>query len=155
MQLNVRNLYFHDLYRMLYFTVVNSASIERVSLDGIGRDVLHNTSLGNTFSLTLDIPSQTLFWLDTSLRRVESSNVDGSNRTTLEENTDPGSFAITVDGTGNTLFYTVNPRGPSSIRRLDAAGGTPSTEFATLSLRSALGIEFVDPLKQTLGTYIR
>ena len=56
------------------------ARIERSSMDGAARSILHNTSLTWPNALTLDYDSQVLYWADASLDKIESSNVDGSNR---------------------------------------------------------------------------
>ena len=57
--------------------------IERASMDGTSREVLHSTNLYSAFGLTLDYTSQTLYWADYDLDRLESSNADGTNRVLL------------------------------------------------------------------------
>ena len=52
-------------------------------MDGNLKMTLHNTSLQNTYTITLDYQNQVLYWADYSLNKIESSNVDGSNRRTL------------------------------------------------------------------------
>lgn len=54
--------------------------IERASMDGTSREVLHSTNLLNPLGLTMDYDSQTLYWIDSSLDKLESSSADGSNR---------------------------------------------------------------------------
>ena len=56
------------------------ATIERASMDGRARQILHNTRLVYPFGLTLDYQNQVLYWIDASLDKIESSNVDGTNR---------------------------------------------------------------------------
>ena len=56
---------------------------ERASMDGTSREVLHNTNLVWPTALTLDYDTQTLYWLDASLDKLESSHVNGSNRRLL------------------------------------------------------------------------
>ena len=53
---------------------------ERASMDGTSREVLHNTNLVWPTALTLDYDTQTLYWLDASLDKLETSHVNGSNR---------------------------------------------------------------------------
>ena len=52
-------------------------------MDGSSREVLHDTTLADTFAITIDYENQVLYWADYSLNRIESSDVDGSNRRTL------------------------------------------------------------------------
>ena len=54
--------------------------IERASMDGEARQILHNSRLLWPFGLTLDYQNQVLYWIDATLDRIESSNVDGTNR---------------------------------------------------------------------------
>ncbi len=67
--------------RWLYWSAYNM--IERVSMDGTSRTILHSTDIYQAYGLTLDYTSQTLYWADYTLRRLESSSVDGSNRVLL------------------------------------------------------------------------
>ena len=62
-------------------------------MDGSGREVLHNSSLVSPWGITLDYESQTLYWVDYSLNRLESSKTNGSARTYLTAVNDP--FDIT------------------------------------------------------------
>ena len=50
---------------------------------GTSRSVLHTNNLVAPIGLTIDYSSQTLYWIDTARRRIESSSVDGSNRRTV------------------------------------------------------------------------
>ena len=56
------------------------ATIERASMDGRARQILHNSLLVWPNGLTLDYQNQVLYWIDGSLDKIESSNVDGTNR---------------------------------------------------------------------------
>ena len=67
--------------RRMYWTDWGAvAKIERASMDGTSREVLHNTSLVWPDALTLDYDAQILYWMDAYLDKFESSDVDGSNR---------------------------------------------------------------------------
>ena len=84
-QLIIPTLSFLFISRWLYWTddsIVNP-KIERASMDGTSRSVLHNNNLVAPIGLTIDYSSQTLYWIDTARRRIESSSVDGSNRRTV------------------------------------------------------------------------
>ena len=57
--------------------------IERATMDGNFRTILHSTGLSIVYGLTLDYDSQILYWADASYNRIESSSVNGSNRQIL------------------------------------------------------------------------
>ncbi len=65
-------------YRWMYWT--SGSTIERASMDGTSRTLLHSSSLGSVRGITIDYDTQTLYWIDQSLRKIESSHVNGSNR---------------------------------------------------------------------------
>ena len=77
--------YNHIVYsRRLYWTDSGiPAKIERASMDGTSREVLHSTGLVRPNALTLDYDNQILYWMDAFLNKLESSNADGSNRKLL------------------------------------------------------------------------
>ena len=54
-------------------------------MDGTARMVLHDTNISSPVGMTLDYDTQTLYWIDSWLRTLESSGVDGSNRKLLTE----------------------------------------------------------------------
>ena len=49
---------------------MGSDTIERASMDGTSRTVLHSTGLASAYGLTLDYDSQTLYWTDRHLNRM-------------------------------------------------------------------------------------
>ena len=113
-------------------------------MDGTNRVVLHRTNLFNPHSLTLDIPTQTLFWIDRGSGIVESS-VNGRN---IRSITQAGSFTpidITVkDG----LVYIING---DSIRKVPVTGGNTVVVQRFPSCLSLYEINVVDRLKQPIG----
>lgn len=68
------------MYWTDYGTVVR---IERASMDGSSRTSLHTTELSRPYGLTIDYDTQTLYWVDYTLDKLESSNTDGTNRTVV------------------------------------------------------------------------
>jgi sugar lactone lactonase YvrE len=54
--------------------------IERAFMDGSGRSAVIETSLFWPNGLTIDHPSQRLYWVDAKHHVIESSNLDGSDR---------------------------------------------------------------------------
>ena len=68
--------------------------IERATMDGNLRTVLHRTGLSTVYGLTIDYATQTLYWVDYSYNRIEKSSVNGSNRQQIRTGLrDP--FAVT------------------------------------------------------------
>jgi peptidoglycan/xylan/chitin deacetylase (PgdA/CDA1 family) len=86
----------------MYWTDVGTDRIERATMDGNSRTVLHRTGLNNAYGLTLDYQNQILYWLDYSLNKIENSSVDGSNRQLVTSARDP--WAITYHE--GTLYWT-------------------------------------------------
>ena len=52
-------------------------------MDGTSRSVIISTGLSSPYALTIDYDSQTLYWADYSLRKIESASVTGANRTLI------------------------------------------------------------------------
>ena len=59
------------------------ATIERASMDGTSQTILHNSGLGWPNGLTIDYTTQTLYWVDAQLDRIETSTVSGLGRRIL------------------------------------------------------------------------
>lgn len=55
-------------------------------MEGSSRTALHSTNLQTPYALTIDYTTQTLYWADYTLNKLESSNTDGSNRRLLTTN---------------------------------------------------------------------
>lgn len=72
----------HGCFRWLYWTDYDAAvpKIQRVSMDGTNQTILHSTNLSAPYCLALDYSSQTLYWADYSLNKIEKSNTNGSGR---------------------------------------------------------------------------
>ena len=118
---------------MLYWTDPGLNTIEKASMDGELRTVLHNTNLESPYALTIDYDNQTLFWADYSLNRLESSSVDGSERTLLTTVNIHSPFDITFyDGqlywtdTSYDAILTTPLSSPNSVTFLRTSlGGNP------------------------------
>lgn len=121
--------------------------IEKSSMDGANRTALHSTDLVLPNALTLDIPTQTLFWADATLDKVECSGVDGSNRQLIAQAGVNHPFGIAVTFSG--LYFT--DWNQSSIRyiRNGENEATILREFVTCDLPS--GIQVVSQEKQPMG----
>lgn len=70
--------------RKLYWTDNgNMPKIEKASMDGTSRVVIHVTNLTSPYGIALDIGTQTLYWTDYGRDVLESSSVEGTNRKIL------------------------------------------------------------------------
>lgn len=86
------------VYRWLYWTDWGQvAKIERISMDGndSSRQILHNTGLAWPNCLTIDYSTETLYWADAQLNKIETSKVDGTNRRILTTNLILHPFGLT------------------------------------------------------------
>lgn len=117
--------------RWLYWTDTGSRRIERASMEGSGRTAIIATNLQTPYALTIDYATQTLYWADYTLNKLESSNTDGSNRRLLTTNIrDP--YAITffagilywTDWSYNGIYSTLTGS-PSSVTSLLYLGVDP------------------------------
>jgi len=117
-------------------------------MDGRNRATIHSRYVYRADALTLDIPSQTLYWADNNYNRVEKSNVDGTNRVVLAHGVYNPS-GIVYDAELQTLFFTAY----YDIKYLNASGSPVSLHSASLYVSQVVGIQIVDPWKQQLGTY--
>ena len=100
------------------------AKIERASMDGSNRTVLHDTELIRPNGLAIDYQLQRLYWADAFTDRIEYSSVDGTGREILLT-VDTGlhhPFAITISGDQvywtdreNFTVYTAHKLSPISI----------------------------------------
>ncbi len=134
----------------MYFTDWGSVGrIEKASLNGANRTVIHNTSLVWPNALTLDIPTQTLYWADASLDKVERSGVDGRNRVVLGRLGVVHPFGIVL--ADNTLYFT--DFSDNTIRSLAASGGLVRIRHSTtayITNSTIFGIQIVGPSRQPL-----
>eukprot|EP00731_Ephydatia_muelleri_P038389 Em0742g1a len=69
--------------RFIYWSSQTPGRIERGSLIGGSREMLHSTDLACVLSLSLDLASDRLVWNDFCLLKIEMSFTNGSHRTTL------------------------------------------------------------------------
>ena len=55
-------------------------------MDGRDHQPLHTTNLHTPYALAIDYATQTLYWADYTLNKLESSMTDGTNRRLLNSN---------------------------------------------------------------------
>lgn len=134
--------------RVMFWTCWGpSERIEKASMDGTNRTVLHNTRIVWPNALTLDIPTQILFWADAYLDTVECSSTDGSNRQVIARNGVDHPFSIAVSFSGiyftdwnnNSIRYIVNGKNEATVMNTFHTCERP------------YGIQVVNQYKQPIG----
>ena len=123
------------------------AKIERASMDGIGRQVLHNTGLSSPEGITIDYASQTVYWTDYRSGVIEYSNTDGTNRRQLQSNL-LFPQGITVHG---SLVYWTDLNGVRYTHKLD--GGNATTISSSDFILQPAGVEVISLDRQSIGVY--
>jgi len=127
------------------------AKIQKASMDGRNRSVIHNTSLVWPNGLTLDYSTQVLYWADANLDKIESSNVDGSNRRVLVNIAGYHPFGITLFE--DTLYFSdwiIN-----GIRTTNKSGGqSVQTLYQTDCSLHPYGVQVFSEQRQPQGSCI-
>lgn len=139
-------------FRYLYWSDWGTiAKIERASMDGNNRTVIHNTDLIWPNGLTLDHSQQILYWTDAYYSRIESSRVDGSNRRLISSQMIYQPFGISVYR--NRLYFTDFLSGINTIPLVNGVGSV-STIVESVSLCERTdGIEVISIERQPTGSY--
>lgn len=71
----------------MFFTKWGASSpmLERTTLDGLNRTTLVQQNIVYPYGVTVDYPTQHVYWVDTYLDFVERIDYDGSNRRTIRK----------------------------------------------------------------------
>ena len=126
-----------------------NARIERASMDGSNRMVLHGTRLVWPNALSIDLISERLYWADAKLRVIEVSHLDGSHRQVVAEGL-MHPFAMTLFG--EYLYYTDWQFG--GVLRVNKLSGNTSNNTKVLlqtETITSMGIKAVHPSLQQHG----
>ena len=112
--------------RYMYWTnlATISVSIERASMDGSSRQILVSSMLSLPNGLTLDHETQTLYFIDAHLNRLERVNTNGGNRKLLKS-FQGNFFPFSLVYHNGSLFWT--ERYEKVITRLALADFSVST----------------------------
>lgn len=126
----------------------SSPRIERASMDGKNRIVLHSTNIVWPNALTVDYATQYLYWIDAKLDFIEMSFMDGSRRTVLyrETNRHFRPFGLTLF---NDKLYMADIDA-RQIRSFDVRTGT-DLEVVYSDFAEPIGVVAVHPVRQPLG----
>ena len=133
--------------RWLYWTDYYSTvpKIQRMSMDGTSKTILHDADLSAPYGLTLDYDTQTLYWTDYTQNRIEKSNTDGSNRMTVTTSLINDAYSITFYN--GRLYWT----DLSYNRILTASVDSGTSSYLTNSMNDMYGITVVTEERQPLG----
>ena len=110
------------MYWIDWLDQTGSAVIEKASMDGQNRQTVINSSLSRPYDLTLDLATDTLYFIDGYLDVISAVNTDGSNRRRLHlflSNVVPFSLAFH----GNTLFWSERRMRVISRMGVEGEGG--------------------------------
>ena len=103
-------------------------------MDGTGRTVLIDTNLASPYAITIDYDTQTLYWADYGLDKIESASTNGTNRTLVTTSSVTSPTAISfynnrlywTDTDNPQRVYTTSLESPNSVTVLrDYIGSDP------------------------------
>ncbi|XP_073784354.1 nidogen-2 isoform X3 [Danio rerio] len=93
--------------RKVYWTDLAGRTINRASLDpGSEPEIIINTALTSPEGLAVDVARRRLFWVDSTLDKIETANLDGSDRHVLFATDLVNPRAMIVDSSTGTLYWT-------------------------------------------------
>ena len=135
------------LIRWLYWTDYDATvpKIQRISMDGTAKTILHDTSLRAPYTITLDYDTQTLYWADYTLNKIEKSNADGSNRQLVTTSLVNDAYSITFFS--GSLYWT----DLSYNRILTFPITSSASRFLTSAFGDMYGIKAITEERQPLG----
>ena len=120
--------------------------IQRISLDGTAKTILHDTSLSAPYGLTIDYDAQILYWTDYTLNKIEKSNVDGTNRRLVTTSLVNNAYSITFFN--GRLYWT-----DLTYNRILTIPVTSTTSaYLTGSFGDMYGIKAITEERQPIGT---
>lgn len=127
-----------------------SAKIERASMDGTGRQVLHSTRLRHPYGITIDYKTQRLYWTDFFSGTIESSFTDGGNRRQLFSGlSTPRGISIE----GSIILWTDSARGRGKIHFSHSQDEGNFTLLLETVSTDPIGVEVVSAERQPQGMF--
>uniref|UniRef100_A0A3B4DXX7 Nidogen 2a (osteonidogen) n=1 Tax=Pygocentrus nattereri TaxID=42514 RepID=A0A3B4DXX7_PYGNA len=92
--------------RKVYWTDLAGRTISRAALEpGAEPEILINTGLMSPEGLAVDAARRRLFWVDSTLDKIETANLDGSDRQILFDTDLVNPRAIIVDSPSGALYW--------------------------------------------------
>lgn len=132
------------------FNNQHSGSIMRANQDGSDQRVLTTASkIPNT--LTIDLESKTIFWIDTSQYSLYSMDYQGNNARTLIQSRALFDGSFSMDLFGDNIFWSNYDK--NSILMTDKSGANQSNVIVLVNAYTDLeGIRVLDGSRQKNGT---
>ena len=135
-------------FRMMYWTDWGAnPRIEQAEMDGSARQTIVTGNLVWPNGLTIDQPTNRLFWVDAKLDKIEASDLNGGNRKLIMSsvnNIRPYGLAVNLD----MLYWT--DWNTTSISRFNLSRG--NWEIVVRGLQKPMDIHVFDPALITSGT---
>ncbi|CAG2178242.1 unnamed protein product, partial [Oppiella nova] len=135
-------------YTLGLFLVRYMGSIMRANQDGSNIQVLYN-STGNIKTLTLDIHSQLVYWIDTNTNYLKSITYFGTNYRLISSNSRFGS-TFSMDMFGENIFWSNSDT--NSIYITEITDKTEGVQRLITSYADLRAIRVLDPNRQINGT---
>ena len=123
------------------------AMIQRASMDGQEQEVVVGSNLVWPNGLTIDYTSQSLYWADAMLDRIESSNVDGSNRHVLTTFGVHHPFSLAI--LGSNLYW--SDWTPRAIMTGTSGVYLRASVLITINGTDPMGLQAISIHRQPLG----
>ena len=103
----LKSIMVYYIHRYMFWTDWGEPSlIERASMDGKGRIVLHSVGINQPLGVTCDYEAQRVYWCDSGFDRIEFSFYDGGSRTVLVSAADGVEIPFSLTIHGDLLYWT-------------------------------------------------
>ena len=139
--------------RYVYWADWGLGRIERISLDGTSRRLIHSTDLNETVGLTIDYEKQVLYWIDSLADKIEVSSVNGKNRQTLVNSSNFLANARELAYFNGTLYW-AEKKG-KSLYSTDVNDPQMYEQLLSDLLYEVHSVEVVHPLSQKKGEIMK
>lgn len=106
----------------LYWSDVSEDKIERMFLNGTGREVIINQGMNSPEGLAIDWIADNIYWTDMRLDTIEAAKTDGSMRSIILSDDLDAPRALAIDPQVGFMFWTDWGKKPR-IERADMDGG--------------------------------
>ncbi|XP_072050044.1 uncharacterized protein [Amphiura filiformis] len=103
---NANGLALDIVNRRIYWTDEGTRSIERTTMDGIGREVIIQDRLDKPRAIVVDPSERLMYWTDSgAIPKIERSQVDGTKRVTLVDTNVKYPNGIAIDFTDGRIYW--------------------------------------------------
>ncbi|XP_071951355.1 uncharacterized protein [Antedon mediterranea] len=97
---------FDPVDKMVYWTDVDSGSINRAKLDGTMREIVARRGVESADGIAVDSVSRLLFWTDSTKKTIEVSQLNGLDRKTIIDTDVDKPRAIAADSVNGVIYWT-------------------------------------------------